>query len=128
MYRLKYINNGYVADFDLYFKNHINNIKMISLAFLVVIISLYKGIYIINKTKIMLVVDPLPGCFNRRFINHYNIEKPISVAIIDIDFFKKVNDKYGHLCGDHLLINFSSILRKSFRNEDIIRFGERSLL
>jgi len=45
-------------------------------------------------------------------------------AMLDIDFFKKVNDTYGHLIGDSVLRSFSSILQKRFRKTDIIgRYG-----
>lgn len=51
--------------------------------------------------------------------------KPLSLAIIDLDDFKKYNDSYGHLKGDQLLREFSALLEKACREKDFIvgRYG-----
>lgn len=50
--------------------------------------------------------------------------KPLSLVMIDIDFFKKVNDNCGHLTGDRILFSLAKLLKKSLRKSDIIaRFG-----
>ena len=47
-----------------------------------------------------------------------------SVTILDIDFFKKVNDKYGHLAGDFILKEFCNIIKKNIREDDLLaRYG-----
>ena len=60
--------------------------------------------------------DPLTGLPNRRAMietieKYYkeNGDKPFSVAIADIDFFKKVNDTYGHNCGDYTLVKLTEL-------------------
>jgi diguanylate cyclase (GGDEF)-like protein len=65
--------------------------------------------------------DELTGLYNRRYLKSHlrgvlqklrpkNI--PLSILIIDIDHFKQVNDSFGHLAGDQLLLGFSTILKK----------------
>jgi len=50
--------------------------------------------------------------------------KSFSMLIMDIDFFKKINDEYGHDVGDQVLIEVAAALKQSFRREDLVaRFG-----
>ncbi len=57
-------------------------------------------------------------------INKYRQkEVPFALAMIDIDFFKKVNDSYGHEAGDHILKVVALYLRKHFRNGLLARLG-----
>ena len=81
----------------------------------------------------MAAEDSLTGLYNRRKINEliqYEIErserykKGFSIIIIDIDFFKHVNDRHGHLAGDELLKMFSRILKDTIRHTDKVgRWG-----
>ena len=72
-------------------------------------------------------IDPLTGVFNRSYLQELDktldLEK-IAVAIVDIDFFKKINDTYGHSNGDIALKNVAKQLMLYTRNYDIvIRYG-----
>ncbi|MDD5475505.1 MAG: sensor domain-containing diguanylate cyclase, partial [Syntrophales bacterium] len=77
--------------------------------------------------------DYLTGVYNRRYVferldilvKEYQREgRDFSVSIIDLDFFKKINDVHGHLAGDHILKEFASILKASFRPFDLVgRYG-----
>jgi diguanylate cyclase (GGDEF)-like protein len=77
--------------------------------------------------------DEKTGLYNSRFFENIldmEIEKAgrghqkLSLFIIDIDFFKKINDKYGHLKADEFLMIIAKILQKQFRKSDIVsRFG-----
>jgi diguanylate cyclase (GGDEF)-like protein len=82
--------------------------------------------------------DPLTGLYNRRFLDE-SAEVFASTAIrrgtnlgvlmLDIDFFKKVNDIYGHNIGDRVLKVVSDIIRNSVRESDIVvRFGGEEFL
>lgn len=87
----------------------------------------------IEKLKNAAVIDPLTGCYNRRGFES-QIERYIagalrhknnlSVFMFDLDHFKKVNDTYGHLAGDKVLQEVSSLVQKNMRTGDILsRYG-----
>ena len=65
------------------------------------------------------IKDPLTNLYNRRYM-HKNLEKKISccfntiLLFVDFDFFKKINDTYGHLAGDYILKESSSIFQSFF--------------
>lgn len=77
--------------------------------------------------------DKLTGIANRRlfqqqldnFIDRYHgTGKTFSVLLLDIDFFKKVNDTYGHLVGDIVLKELAQLLTKEARSQDVVaRYG-----
>ena len=79
------------------------------------------------------VRDPLTGAFNRHYFSSQlttelayaaRHEQPLSIILLDIDFFKKVNDTYGHLGGDAALVHVSQVFAKSLRTEDLLsRYG-----
>jgi diguanylate cyclase (GGDEF)-like protein len=64
---------------------------------------------------------PLPPCHERR--RHLDAEQQW-LAVVDVDNFKLVNDKFGHLYGDEVLILIANLLQSSFRTQDrVFRFG-----
>ncbi|MDI6726666.1 MAG: diguanylate cyclase, partial [Smithellaceae bacterium] len=77
--------------------------------------------------------DYLTGLFNRRFFMERFAEEiswimgyhePLSLLLINIDHFKKVNDTYGHACGDEVLKHTAAIILSKCRAEDVVaRFG-----
>lgn len=81
--------------------------------------------YLIQKAE----HDPLTGALNRTAFEKLRTElsgSPLSLALIflDIDYFKQVNDRYGHAAGDRVLQSVASLLRDSTRTTDtVVRFG-----
>lgn len=69
-------------------------------------------------------LDPLTGVMNRSFLSQYGGNLQGYIVMIDLDFFKGVNDKYGHKFGDQLLVQFVEIATKNLRKEDlVVRLG-----
>jgi len=85
----------------------------------------------IQRTNIMR--DSLTGAYTRKYFKQrFNEERlkyttygtPLSIAFLDIDHFKKINDTYGHVFGDYLLTSFTNELKKYIRDSDeLFRFG-----
>jgi diguanylate cyclase (GGDEF)-like protein len=79
------------------------------------------------------IVDPVSGLFNRRYFHSRLDEElqraqrhktPVALLMIDIDDFKNINDRFGHLVGDAVIRGVSEILRHSVRKFDVCaRFG-----
>ncbi|MDP3791402.1 MAG: diguanylate cyclase [Candidatus Omnitrophota bacterium] len=72
-------------------------------------------------------IDPLTRLFNRYYLDQFipqEIKKaglsnyPLSILMIDVDKFKKINDGYGHLCGDRVLTQVAEAIKKSIRQTD----------
>jgi two-component system, cell cycle response regulator len=93
----------------------------------------------LNSLNQLQVRDGLTGLFNRRFIeerlpagliNSTTTGNPISIIMLDIDYFKKVNDTYGHLGGDFALKELSSLLSMGIRdiNGWVARYGGEEFL
>ncbi len=86
-----------------------------------------------QKLVEMNTKDPLTGVFNRRFMFYRLNEeierfkrygRPFSIIIQDIDFFKNINDTYGHTCGDVILKKFAQLNLQRIRTIDLYtRYG-----
>ena len=81
------------------------------------------------RLKQLTIKDPLTSLFNRRgFLEaaesafDYSIRHstPLTMAMIDIDYFKKINDTHGHSAGDVALQRLSTLMHKYFRKSDVV--------
>lgn len=78
-------------------------------------------------------VDPLTGLYNRRYLYEHldallqqarETGRPLSVILVDIDFFKDVNDRYGHIAGDEILSRLSRLLMRYISGPEVVaRYG-----
>lgn len=92
---------------------------------------------LLQTLKTQAVRDPLTGLFNRRYMEE-TLERelarsrrsnvPLSVILIDVDHFKRFNDRYGHVAGDTVLAEIGSLLQRNLRASDIAcRYGGEEL-
>jgi diguanylate cyclase (GGDEF)-like protein len=92
-----------------------------------------ENISLFKTTQELALKDPLTGIYTRRafedkmdeeILVSARTKKPFSLAIIDIDHFKKINDTYGHQVGDEILKYMANMIKSSMREFDFIaRYG-----
>ncbi|MDW7669762.1 MAG: GGDEF domain-containing protein [Bacillota bacterium] len=81
-----------------------------------------------NQYETHVNTDSLTGAYSRMFLDQWS-ERNLDefeghLVLMDLDCFKKINDKFGHLTGDKVLIKFVEIVRSSIRDEDyVVRYG-----
>ncbi|MBD3247275.1 diguanylate cyclase [Candidatus Pacearchaeota archaeon] len=107
------------------------------ITFIIAIIALLFAFYYTSQRYLVekknSLVDELTQLYNRKAVffelkrelkKSERFHHPTSVVMIDIDFFKKYNDKNGHVAGDRLLRRLGKILKKEIRDYDIVgRYG-----
>jgi two-component system cell cycle response regulator len=98
------------------------------------IVDLSKKLLALNQQlEVLSITDGLTKLYNRRYFQEqllrafdqsFRYRRPLSVAVIDIDLFKKINDTYGHGTGDKVLEEVSTTLAQSARSTDLVaRYG-----
>lgn len=108
-----------IRDFDVPEENKLEVIKQIN--------------FMYSRTKYLSLTDELTGLSNRRcfentfekeFLRAQRYKNNLTLVMFDIDFFKHVNDNYGHQCGDYILKQVSNAALQTFRKTDtVFRFG-----
>jgi diguanylate cyclase (GGDEF)-like protein len=86
-----------------------------------------------REVEKLAITDPLTGLYNRRhlserirdeFVRMRRHPRSLSLALVDLDGFKQVNDRFGHEAGDRVLVTVAQRLRTGLREVDIVaRFG-----
>ena len=109
-----------------------NDIRLLSIISNIISVILNNAI-LFDEVESLSVTDGLTGLYTRKYFmerlkeetNRYLINKiPMVIAMFDLDDFKRINDTYGHLAGDMLLRQIANVLRKRFRELDILaRYG-----
>ena len=82
-----------------------------------------------TQLETIVLTDPLSGCFNRRGLEQLSERevsralrgrKDIAVLAIDVDHFKAINDRFGHLTGDEVIREVGALLRDTAREPDVV--------
>lgn len=106
-------------------------IVLIFLVFLLLIMTILQIFhYLLTRKKIF--TDPLTNLYNRNYLKEISLDIKLdeySIAMLDLDRFKYINDTYGHKTGDYILSRSCSIIKNSIRKDDIlIRYGGEEFL
>lgn len=92
-----------------------------------------------DTIKLISIKDALTDCYNRRYLDEqlareaalaHRYQRPFSIILCDIDYFKQINDDHGHPVGDQVLVEFSAILKAQVRQETdwVCRYGGEEFL
>jgi len=127
-------------DFSIeeYYTN-INNIKplkqfffYLSMFMMCMLLIGFVQVYAYYRSRKKSIIDPLTNIYNRVYMNEIisSIDlEDYQICMMDIDYFKRVNDTYGHKLGDKVLVNIAKIVKDNIRHEDIfIRYGGEEFL
>ena len=91
------------------------------------------SLHLLAEAEKQSMTDALTGLFNRRSLDQLlqrevalaeRHKQPLSIVMIDLDFFKQINDAHGHAAGDHMLRAFADCVRMTLRKTDLaFRYG-----
>ena len=121
-------------EIKLLYREQILQMQKVAIGLVLVIIALIifmwrRSFKQAQRMEKLATTDELTKLHNRRSIMSFGemelnrfkrFNRNFSLLLLDIDFFKKVNDNYGHDAGDQVLVDFAQLLQKSFREYDII--------
>ena len=96
------------------------------------------SLHLLQEVRERSLRDGLTGCANRahamdriasELVRARRTRQPVSLVMFDVDRFKSINDRYGHLCGDTVLARVGAALRASLRSTDLkCRYGGEEFL
>ena len=106
--------------------------KYVSIFMSIMLFLAYILVYLYYKTRKKGFIDPLTQVYNRQYLNEFlevSSLKDYHIMMIDLDYFKQVNDTYGHDAGDDVLRIITQKIKNLIRKEDVlIRFGGEEFL
>ncbi len=116
---------------------HLNR-TILTLGGIVILLICLSGLALSEKLSSIVISDELTGLYNRNYIRQRLQEElyrsrrfnhPLSLLMIDLDGFKAINDKYGHMNGDSVLKSFANMIKQEIRPSDIAaRYGGEEFL
>jgi two-component system, cell cycle response regulator len=89
----------------------------------------------VNRSRLLRsgITDALTGLYNRRYLQYRLVDelararreaRPLGCIMLDVDHFKPVNSRWGHVAGDHILAQIAHVIRETCRDSDVpIRYG-----
>lgn len=87
----------------------------------------------LQALELQVMRDPLTGLYNKRYFDRVletemerarRSQQPLSIILLDLDHFKSINDRFGHLAGDHVLHAAAQLLKAELRMTDVpCRYG-----
>jgi diguanylate cyclase (GGDEF)-like protein len=102
-------------------------------AVLAVISGSVKNVQLFEELQVSCVTDSLTGCFNRAYAvttldaelrRRVRTKSELAAVMLDVDRFKAINDQYGHVSGDKMLMAIGEALRRTLRTSDVkCRYG-----
>jgi len=116
-----------VKDQSLIFRLKARRLSQSEDLFVVVLVDITALVELNEKLNQKTLTDSLTKAGNRRYFNQYLAEqlahvkrydRPLAVILFDIDYFKRVNDTYGHQAGDEVLVGMSRIVFQQLREVD----------
>jgi len=123
-------------DVPRYFRASINPVfsrNKTLMAKMILIAEITDNVNLMKELENAAYTDSLTGLFNRKhFFSFANVEieraqrmnQSMYAAMLDLDFFKRVNDTYGHAAGDLVLKSSAGVIRQTIRSYDLVgRFG-----
>ena len=111
---------------------------ILTLGGIVILLICLSGLALSEKLSSIVISEELTGLYNRNYIKQRLQEEfyrsgrynhPLSLLMIDLDGFKAINDKYGHMIGDNVLKSFANLIKQEIRQSDIAaRYGGEEFL
>jgi diguanylate cyclase (GGDEF)-like protein len=102
-------------------------------AYVDTITPVISNLRLLDSLNNMASIDTLTKVYNRRYLDKHLVDQiaaskernlNLSIIMLDIDFFKRFNDTYGHDAGDYVLMSFAGTLKANIREGDIVaRYG-----
>lgn len=112
--------------------------SILTLGFVIILLISLSGLALSDKLTSLAIKDGLTGLYNQNFIKARLLEEtyrserykyPLSVMMIDLDDFKALNDRHGHVVGDRVLKAMGELLQELMRSSDVCgRYGGEEFL